>query len=59
MKISNTFRKSIQERCYENESGRIIVPTDILNKFIKETNQENELRGLVRGQIIDIARGDK
>ena len=56
MEITQKFKDSIQERCCESDTGRIIIPTDILNKYIKITNQEHEDRHIVRSQIINIAR---
>lgn len=55
MEITEKLKESIMNRCNESITGRIIVPTDILNKYIKETGKENEDRFLVKSEIIEIA----
>ena len=52
--ISDKLRDSILNRCGETDNGRIAVPTDLLNRYIKELGKENEDRVLVKSEIIDI-----
>ena len=44
------------ERCSESHTGRILVPNDILKRYIKETKQFDENKAIIRGEIIEIAR---
>lgn len=50
--ISKKLYESIKLRCGESRTGRILVPTDILKKYMVETNFFE--KDFARSDIIDI-----